>query len=549
MGLQLIKSQLNSFSVRDAIQAGSDARELVLNLKLPEDLAADNEEGSLWDKIKDWGDALLRTAGLVVRAAAAGFLVGGLVGAIIGGVAVIAASLPWGWIINTVVSVVSNVYNFNWNASDTSLKQQIEGYNNQIMGIWGEWFGRGLGYATSIVVGGGISILMPVIGGKALAAFVAGGVAREALEEMWDELRGAIRQTLSLLGSGVVARGYMGIRSAIKFSLQDVGGGVGEDASEWRKYLANKWGNDGEPEWSFRTLVEGRVEEIDDAGWRNFAENAIDGHWDGFSNGMAIVGRQIDEAWRAAFAAAEMGKGEYKGLRIQPDPANERETFLFVGHQDDVVSDVVSTLHTHSMITDRDVGQIAALDPDTLELPELQRRRLTLILFSVRKPPWRNDDGKRAKRVEISIPNPRRSLTWQQIKQAMGGPTGYEWGGRYAVGRFDSRRKMIVYAPEEATARQRLQALAALSEDNLVSIQTGERVFRINESEENRRRRIRIYPAYLKSVVMRRNATSSTPGVQDLEGNTWRQHSQKINLWPDEPPWNASEIFVQEPLP
>jgi hypothetical protein len=549
VSLQLLKSQIKSLDIRDVIQGGRDAREIVFDLQLPEDLRADDTEMSIWEKIGDWTMDALKTAGLVLGAAAAGFLIGGPVGAIIAGVAVLGAVLPWGTMINWVTEKIDAVFNFNWNVSDQDLKQQIEGYNNQIMGIWGEWFGRGLGYATSIAVGAGISLLVPVIGGKALAAFVAGGVLSEALEDMWDELRSAISQTFSLIGQGVVARAYMGTRSFLKWMVSGFDNETGEDAAAWRKWVVNKWGAAGEPEISFNTLRGKQVESIDDQGWRTFVDGAIDGHWDGFSRGMTIVGRQIDEAWRASFAAVQLGEGPDRGLRIQPDPENDREQFLFFGSQADVISDVQSTLHIRSMIQDRDIGTPGPLTPEGLEIPEFQGRRLTLFCYSVEKPPWRTEDGKRAKKVEINVPNPRRNLRWDEIKLALGGRTGYLWGPRYAVGRFESRRKMVVYADTEENAIARLNALALLSEDDIVTIQSGTRAFQRNETAATRRRTVRVFPAYLKSVVLRRTSDLTQPGRPDIEGQSWREQSQKIDLWRDQMPANGDEIFTWEVRP
>jgi len=108
---------------------------------------------------------------------------------------------------------------------------------------------------------------------------------------------------------------------------------------------------------------------------------------------------------------------------------------------------------------------------------------------------------------------------------------------------------MVVYANSDEAAIARLNALALLSEDDLVSIQTGTRAYRRNESEENRRRNTQVYPAYLRSVVLRRNTDLTQPGRPDIGGQTWREQSQKIDLWRDRIPANGDQIFTLEVRP
>lgn len=545
MSLTLATSALRSRNIREDITQGFDrGREILFDIGLPEDFQEEPEEGGFWSGVGAWlSDAwgtLLRVAG----AAWAGFTIGGIKGAIIAGVVELIPGISWQSVIQGAVTAVEALSQFNWNASNTEMKQQIKGYNDQIAGIWGELIGRGLGHLTSVALGAGISVKVPVIGSKALMAQVTGEVGIAAFQDLLDNLRAAVSQTAQLWIRSGLFRAYMGARTTLKWLARNT---PWRDTAQGR-WIINKWGVEGQPDISFTRVRDGKIEEIEDSGWQNFLESGVEGFWDAFKDGLFIVSRELDSAYAAAYSAQRQAMGPQRALEIQPDSENERERLIFLGNERDMMGDAISTLNTYQLIHNRDVGTPGPLTPEGLEIPELQNYRLTLFCYSVSKPPWRTDDGKRAKKVELNIPNPRRNIRWDEIKLALGGTNGYDWGPRYAVGRFESRRKMVVYSDSEENAIARLNALALLSQDALISIQTGTRAYRRNESAETRRRVVRVYPAYLKSVVLRRNTDLSQPGRPDIEGQTWREQSQKIDLWRDQIPANG-EIFTLEALP
>ena len=530
MGLSLPARNLRSRGIREQVTGNSRFRDLTFSLG--ENLISETGGGGWFSGIADFF-----TRGAIS--------LGGLIGR---GISKVWAGLglptSFSQIGDWFFATLETLSQFDWNATDEELKQRIEGYNTQIWGIWGEVIGRGLGYITSIALGAGVAIAVPVIGSKLLAARIAGEVSKEALAQMTGEVTSAIRQTVDLSATSAVLRSYMSARNFIK--RQDLSEIIGDDAAKW---VRDKWGAEGEPELTFVKLRDERIEKIKHKGLRNAVEQGIDGWWDSLRDGMVIVTRELDSEWQASFAAQREAQGQPRAAEIYPDAENDRESFLIFGREQAARDSAIGLINQSRLLRNRDIGAIGPLTPEGLEIPEFQNYRLTLFCYSVPKPPWRTDDGKRAKKVELNVPNPRRNVRWDEIKLALGGQSGYTWGPRYAVGRFESRRKMVVYANSDEAAIARLNALALLSEDDLVSIQTGTRAYRRNESEENRRRNTQVYPAYLRSVVLRRNTDLTQPGRPDIGGQTWREQSQKIDLWRDRIPANGDQIFTLEVRP
>lgn len=444
------------------------------------------------------------------------------------------ASFNFSAVQSAIMSSLEELSQFNWNITDEEIKQQIKALNDETWGVWGDLVGQGLGWVSSIVIGAGVSVAIPVIGGRALLAAVAGKVGSEAVQELAAGLKGAVQQQIDIEKRKKILQTYMNIRSFLK--SKDLGGLIGPEAAKWVK---DKWGVKGQPEITFVKKRDEAINKIKHTGHKQFVENLIDGWWESLNQGTVIVAQELDDAWQAAVAAQRQALGEPRAIEIQPDDRNPDEKMLLSGTERSLVPAIFTTLNIHKSIHNRDVGQVGAVLPEGIWIPEYARRRLTLVFFSVPRPPWKTADGLRPRKAEYNIPNPRPGLTWQQIKTACGGANGYTWGEWYAVGRTAARRKMVVYASTEAGAVVQLESLASLSADNLLTVRTGRMARALKP--EMRKRSTQMYPAYLWSAKL--TMTAAEERRFNLEGQQYAEERTKILLWTEEAPFNADQIF------
>ena len=119
----------------------------------------------------------------------------------------------------------------------------------------------------------------------------------------------------------------------------------------------------------------------------------------------------------------------------------------------------------------------------------------------------------------------------------MGGAGGFDSGVAHATARLSSRRKMTVKGATEDLAVQRLEALAALSEDTILNINVGETRKFASRDVPLRLRRIRVYPALAYTVSL--TLTTEEEGRLVSEGLSYVQSEDKIEMWRDEAPENV----------
>jgi hypothetical protein len=445
-----------------------------------------------------------------------------------------------GAILRFLVGRFEAIGNFDFQASDEELLADIKSRNDRVYGIMGGLIGRGVGSVVAISIGVGISFAVPVIGGRALAASMLASVSKEMLEDYWGELRNAGQQIAELKAANAMARVYMKGRSFIKALPKSVLTGlVGEKNAD---FIKTKWGAKEAEPWTIVKYRDEKIEQIKHPGWRQFWEEFVDEGWDAFSEGLFLVAGELDDAANAHLLARQTQQLE--GIELTPDREQPRETVRIYGTPAEIAQQTQQIMATHTVIGNRDVGYVGALQEEGIWIPEHQRRRLTLVSYSVKQPPWTVSSTEyrsvRAVKKQVSIPNPKTGLTWSQVKQALGGTGGYESGGYYATARMSSRRKMTVYGGSESSAEQLLKELALLSEDRIQNISVGYRSMVGQRQLSASQQRVRVYPAY--AITARLRQTESEEGRLLTEGYSYAEDRKRVELWREREPAD-SDLF------
>lgn len=208
-------------------------------------------------------------------------------------------------------------------------------------------------------------------------------------------------------------------------------------------------------------------------------------------------------------------------------------------------------LGIRELIKNRDVGDIVATP-----LPEYVKAndfdvKVTIFLFPVKEPPFYKQGYVRP---YINIPDIKRNnITWNKIKALVGGASGYKWGRFRCTSNLDNGRQLAVYGGTEQIAEARTE--------QILQVITAKEVTRSVTEEKKKGRRkdgkplfkptTQVYPGYFTVVSSKKVSDEfdrqflegNQKLVSKLSGTFIREKTQKIPLWTDTEPEDATEII------
>jgi len=154
--------------------------------------------------------------------------------------------------------------NFNWNATDKELDNQIKSAQDSLWGVAGSTFGNLLGNSLcGILPGAAVVRVNPA----KLAAI------KEINQELYEEMLPAVN-SLIMASVGVVrvksfTEIYKNTRRWIKSKSEFL-----KNYSPFWADVIKAWGEEGSKPWTINSAVEESIESISDTGIKAFAENA-----------------------------------------------------------------------------------------------------------------------------------------------------------------------------------------------------------------------------------------------------------------------------------
>lgn len=490
MGITVTRANLLSRAVRQ-IAAGSG---LTRSLNVNPSLKSNKEDGSgqsgiarLISSIAPWASRFL-----------------GFISSILRGVQITVSAI-FGVVVNSIMTLST----FDWAASDKEIGAMIQGNNVAIASAWGGAIGAGVGWFAGIAVGYGITLLCPVIGSASLAKLVAGEVSAEALQEVGATTVNALRQTTRALGSNVLLASYRKFRKFFGYNPPD-------DA----------------PSWTIAGKLEEKIDSIKNPLLKAFIEEFTDEFFDSFVEAGYVFAYELDAQIAAARAAAKGGLE--RAVRITPDSEVPDESIILVGNEDQLKLAVQTTLAGHKLVHNRDVGQIVGQPAEDWYRAKPHRRKLTILFTERERPPWQLAGNKSPRRATYTIPEPKATLDWSQIKKAA---KAYNWGKYRCTANLTNGRQMAVYAASPQEAREKLEDLLSLSTCEILTMSVAEEVLRHNRLKKEP---TRMFPAY--GTVLVRKPTTDRSGRTDIDGNTWDEDHVRFELWTKNEPDSFKKV-------
>lgn len=424
----------------------------------------------------------------------------------------------WGWIVGGVTFVA----NFDWNVTDESINKQIQGLWDSFGGILGSAVGRAIGW-----IGCGLVPAAAIMTfNESLATHLLKEVGEQAIDEMLDAATEVIQAGFRMGVQASFLWLYKNVRRALKDPNNPFGmalrGIVGATNVE-------NWGK-GES-WTIASAIENAIESIPNTFLKNFTEEAWEEGTEAcIEAGYAIAGG-IDSFLAEQAIANNNVLGTERIVEITPDRTVPGERIVLSGREAVLAPNIVSTLATHQMFRNRDVGILINGSPtDEYIRPGVVERRMIIEFKEKPTPPWVMPDGKRARKRQITIFDIKLGLTWEEVKLAA---KPYSSGQILVTAQLDNKQQMQANGATANSALRKIEELLKLSTAELLPNGVRESGY-VEPTSRRQQLPYIVYPS--KAVLVWKRKSTDLTGREDLAGTLWDEETIEFDLWPENEP-------------
>jgi hypothetical protein len=274
----------------------------------------------------------------------AGFLVGVIKGLL---------SLDFKKIWSMIVTAVGFIWNFNWNATDKDLQNQLQAKINVLAvksaGVLGNAFGWA---ACGALPGAAIFVFNEPLGAKILK-----DVAAEGLEELLDGIKGLAYDAFVAGIYALATWAFTNVRKLIKSQSALIGKIFGSS----KEAMIKSWGEKGSKPWSFASAFDTQLEKISNETLRNAVEEFFEEAVESCVEAGYVVANSID----SYLAEKKLGEelvptlGKERTVEVTLNRNLPDDTLIISGKEDIVKQTIVQTLIMDKhVIGSRDIGNV-----------------------------------------------------------------------------------------------------------------------------------------------------------------------------------------------
>ena len=397
-----------------------------------------------------------------------------------------------------IVEVAYEIAYFDWNQSDAEIKATIDSGNLSIIQMLGQFIGSGSVWITSIAVSSALTVKFPVLAGR-----VALALAEDGSQTLRGLLTGVLSTATKPVLTNLALASYIGIRRLIK----------GTPTSK-----------SGKP-WIIAEKIDTKVNSIPNQALKSLTKGVLDGVLDSIIEIGYIVAFTLDDYYAAA-RSANSNDQPIRRLEVFPDE-NSEESIILEDQQDAVEEQLNNYLGNHQLVNNRDIGTVVGQPYDEWYGLRPQSRRLTIEFNGKETPPFKDSDNKPTKRVQISIPNVKQGISWNDLKLIK----KFTWGNYMARGIFDDRRQMTVWGASESEAKNTLIEMAKLSQNPIVQVSVSHPEI---QNPSRRKQPTVVYPVYASMLVRKQVPASGNTTL--IDGQNREMARERIEIWRDDPP-------------
>ncbi len=370
----------------------------------------------------------------------------------------------WQW----VTTAFQYIWNFNFQATDKELNQQLK---TAWRAVETKMFGL-LGKALGWLVCGAAPSLVTATFNVPLATLLLMKVGDEFVDEMLTELQTFFNLLARATAQWLLLKGYMMIRRIIK-------GATGTMAKVWQKALGvsastiKDWGDKEGENWSFSKAAQDRREKLGER-----LENNLEEFTDEFSDACIEAGFVVAGGLDEWYGLDGMTKGfldlfgQHREVNFVPDKNVPDESFKVVGTEQFVKNQISSIIHQRTILDNREIGLNLPSQGEWDVIPVTENNGIEVMFefFNYEEPPyWTKERRKTIVRSRLVVPNVERTkLSWESIKLAFGNRKVFDKGNKRCEAYLTNGRKLVVYADSESEGEDMLLKLASFTNETLV---------------------------------------------------------------------------------
>lgn len=433
--------------------------------------------------------------------------------------------LPFSSIFGWFVNGFNFLRNFDWNASDAELQAGLKQRNLAVADAWGSFFGQLAGTLTVGALGVGGAFLIPSIGGKTLALSTIKKLYEERGDEVFEELRFAIRQTAVVFGERKFIQGYIKIRRFIKERFPQL----------------KNWGADDGDRWTIAEKFEEQIDKIGNDTLRTFLESFFDEFEEAFIEGGYVIAGHWDNMLVQTQETKLEVLGEDKGgaisIRRGPEDDADGQLFRYIQLPSNLaIATVQHQLNTYRSLQNINIGEFGGDPDDSDKVGEPYLRTAKIILRGDKdKPPFVTPLGAVSSRHTITLKSLKPNLRWRDFKRAF---RFLEWGPWKIEATLESRVTFAIYAAN------REYGVAKIKE--IISELIDEEAIRIAATIEEVDPRVRKIPKTIfpEEAIVTLKRESTLGEIVDLSGQRYVQEQIRFDLWRDDEPFGTPEYVT-----
>lgn len=230
------------------------------------------------------------------------------------------------------------------------------------------------------------------------------------------------------------------------------------------------------------------------------------------------------------------------------------EKFFLFGSYGDMIGQLASILALREQLNERDIGSFVGFPVGDYVRSRPLGRKLYIQLYSLQSPPYRPTGVSKYKMAVVTVPEPTLSVldNWEQIKAAVGGKAGYQFGKWRTTIYYEGGRTTVVQASTKETSVKIAQQLSKLSSLEVVKEITTETkaLGAYAKGKKLAIDDIQIYPGTYycldsKAWTQTTKAVDGKPSgkVSTLSGDLARSRTSRIALWTKTSPPNLKETI------
>ena len=407
------------------------------------------------------------------------------------------------WITDTAFELVQ----FDWNQTDEEIRQEQEQLELSLFSTWGGFVGSGVGWLTSIALGYGVTVALPVIGSARLAKLVTTAASDEAAAALLGELNGAVRSTAGVLGRSLALQQFTSVRRFLR-----------ENNPRF-----SKWGRQGGPRFVLAEKYEQLFEKIPSKKLRAFLQAGSERFVDSLLDGVYVIAAELDAQLAAGEVAGNKTLGATRSIDLYPDNRTQ-ERIRIEGPQKLIEQQIVEEITSHRRLAGKDVGVIIGEEARSARTPAPDKRVLRITFKNREKPPWGAREPE-YKRSILKIPDLKQT-SWEELKRIL---KPYNWGRFYHVIPLDNGRKIMSHGSTPGEAKQNAERLLKLTTAKPLSNRVaGEQE---DQNELRRKRSVRMYPV-AATFEFKTPATVGEQSYVSPEGSFFEVERGTFDLWP-----------------